>query len=68
MTFKSQQDLGCPKIPLKIQDQSIQRANEMDMDSKEQDQTLGVWSLEPFTWKAIYQWSIALESEEMENI
>lgn len=42
MTFKSQQDLRCPKIPLKIQDQSIQRANEIDMDSKEQDQTLGI--------------------------
>lgn len=41
---------------------------EIDMDSKEQDQTLGLWSLKPFTRKAIYHWSIALESEEMENI
>lgn len=41
MTFKSQQDLRYPKIPLKIQEQSIQR-EQTDMDSEEQDLTLGL--------------------------
>lgn len=67
MTFKSQQDLRYPKIPLKIQEQSIQR-EQIDMDSEEQDLTLGLWSLKQFTKKAIYHWSIAVESEETENI
>lgn len=52
LTFKSQQDLRCPKIPFKIQDQSVQRANEIGMDSKETGSDIGCMKFEAVYMKS----------------